>query len=84
LFFKHLLFRLLPYLRKSGKKEGDIESSEVQEKSRAALEYCKHATEYTTANEGKPWQYVLIPHNAVKSNMGFEFLVDKFKLNNEQ
>ncbi|GBE16234.1 type III restriction enzyme, res subunit [bacterium BMS3Abin15] len=62
------------------KKEGDIEISEVQEKSQAALEYCQHATEYTAKNSGKPWAYVLIPHNAVQSNMGFQFLVDKFRM----
>ncbi len=61
------------------KKEGDIESSEVQEKSQAALEYCKFATEYTDRHGGKPWVYVLIPHNAVQSNMGFQFLIDKYK-----
>lgn len=61
------------------KKEGDIETSEVQEKSQAALEYCKYATEYTTHHSGKPWGYVLIPHNAVQSNMGFQYLVDKYK-----
>lgn len=61
------------------KKEGDIESPEVQEKSHAALEYCKHATKYTTQHDGKPWEYILIPHNAVQSNMGFQFLVDKYK-----
>ena len=64
------------------KKEGDMESSEVREKSRAALEYCRFATGYTGRHGGKPWVYVLIPHNAVQSNMGFQFLVDKYKLNN--
>jgi type III restriction enzyme len=61
------------------KKEGDIDTPEVQEKSRSAMEYCEKATEYTTANSGKPWMYVLIPHNDVKSNMGFRFLVDKYR-----
>lgn len=57
------------------KKEGDIESFEVQDKARAALEYCKHASEYTTKNNGKPWKYILIPHGAVQVNMSFGFLV---------
>lgn len=62
------------------KKESDIESVEVQDKSRAALEYCKHATDYTTKNHGKPWKYVLIPHGAVQVNMSFGFLVGRFKV----
>jgi type III restriction enzyme len=60
------------------KKEGDVESPETKEKSQAALEYCKHATEYTTKHGGKPWEYVLIPHGAVQRNMGFRFLVDRY------
>ncbi|KXK28478.1 MAG: hypothetical protein UZ01_02657 [Candidatus Brocadia sinica] len=57
------------------KKEADIESADVQEKAQAALEYCKYATDFTIQNGGKPWKYVLIPHNAVMVNMGFETLV---------
>ncbi|MFH1655849.1 MAG: hypothetical protein ABH954_04500, partial [Candidatus Omnitrophota bacterium] len=60
------------------KKEGDIESSEVQEKLQAALQYCKHATDFTTKNKGKPWKYILIPHNAVLINIGFQSLMDRF------
>jgi len=57
------------------KKEMDIESADVQEKAQAALEYCKYATDFTIPNGGKPWKYVLIPHNAVMVNMSFDTLV---------
>lgn len=60
------------------KKEGDIESLDVQDKSRAALEFCKHATNYTTKNNGKPWKYVLIPHGSVQVNMSFAHLVKQY------
>ena len=60
------------------KKEGDIETPEVQDKARAAIEYCKHATGYTCKNNGKPWKYVLIPHGAVQLNMSFGFLVKQY------
>ncbi len=56
------------------KKIGDIETADVQEKAQAALQYCQHATEFTTQNGGKPWKYVLIPHNAVMLNMSFDVL----------
>jgi type III restriction enzyme len=62
------------------KKEGDMESAEVQDKSRAALEFCKHATDYTTRNNGKPWKYVLIPHGAVQVNMSFNHLVKQYEI----
>ncbi|MCF6157688.1 MAG: hypothetical protein E3K32_03755 [wastewater metagenome] len=57
------------------KKEGDIELTDIKEKAQAAFQYCKYATEYTTQNGGKPWKYVLIPHNVVMMNMGFRTLV---------
>lgn len=57
------------------KKEGDIDSPEVQEKSQAAQLFCANATAFTANNGGKPWIYVLIPHDAVRVNMGFETLV---------
>lgn len=61
------------------KKEGDIETTDVQEKAQAALHYCKHASEFTVANGGKPWKYVLIPHNAVLANMSFDTLMRKYE-----
>lgn len=61
------------------KKEGDIDSAEVKEKANAALEYCSHATEFTAKNAGKPWKYILIPHNAVMINMTFDALVESYE-----
>jgi type III restriction enzyme len=40
------------------KKEMDIESTDVQEKVQAAIEYCKHATAFTIPRRGKPWEYI--------------------------
>ncbi len=60
------------------KQERDLNADEVQEKAVAAQEYCRHATEYMAANGGKPWSYVIIPHNAVLVNMGFLTLAAKF------
>ncbi|MCC6543845.1 MAG: DEAD/DEAH box helicase family protein [Nitrospirae bacterium] len=57
------------------KKEGAIDDQDVQEKSQAALQHCKYATEFTSQNSGKQWKYVLIPHNIVQANMSFNYLV---------
>ena len=62
------------------KKETDMESAEVQEKTSAALLYCRNASEFTAQNGGKPWKYVLIPHNAVMFNMSFGILVRQFEV----
>jgi type III restriction enzyme len=61
------------------KKAVDIPTTEVQEKAKAALEYCKNATDYTTKNGGKPWKYILLPHDSVRLNMGFAHLVGKYE-----
>lgn len=62
------------------KKEGDIDTAEVQEKTQAALLYCRLATQYTKENDGKSWKYVLIPHNAVMVNMSFEILTHQHEV----
>ena len=61
------------------KKEMDIPSKEVQEKAKAALNYCKNALNYTSQNGGKPWKYILLPHSNVSLNMGFEYLAKTFE-----
>lgn len=61
------------------KKEADVDTDDVQEKKNAALVYCKHATDFTTANGGKPWHYLLIPHDVVKPNMTFARFATEFK-----
>ncbi len=61
------------------KKEGDIDTGSVREKAAAAAEYCKHATDFTTGNNGKPWKYVIIPHNAVLANMSFATLAATYR-----
>ncbi len=66
------------------KKEGDIDTADVQEKCRAAFIYCNHATEFTTQNNGKPWKYIMIPHEEVKTNMSFDTLVKNFEWRKEK
>lgn len=60
------------------KKENEMESQDVQDKSRAAQEYCRHASSFTTEHGGKPWKYVLIPHGVVQVNMGLKGLVERY------
>jgi type III restriction enzyme len=62
------------------KKESDIDTSEVQEKAQAALEYCQNATEFNLEHGAKPWKYVLIPHNAVLVNMSFTTLMMSYEV----
>jgi len=43
----------------------------VLEKAKSAIKYCNYALEYTAENEGKPWKYVLIPHDIVAKSSSF-------------
>src|SRR5205807_421260 len=43
----------------------DIESVEVQNKAKAAVKWCEYATIHEKQVGGKPWAYLLIPHDAV-------------------
>ena len=53
------------------KAEKDMSNEVVIEKKRAAEEYCSVVSKVTT----KPWQYVLIPHDAVIRTKQFEFII---------
>ncbi len=63
------------------KKKDDVESEQVQSKAKAALNYCNNATEYNQQIDGKPWKYILIPHDAVKLNMSLQFLFSQHEVN---
>ncbi|AFI87836.1 type III restriction endonuclease subunit R [Aggregatibacter actinomycetemcomitans] len=47
------------------KARTDLESPEVIAKAEAAIQWCKHASEYALQHGGKPWRYGLIPHDEV-------------------
>ena len=61
------------------KKESDISTEEVQQKAKAALEYCYNATEFTTKNNGKPWRYLLLPHNSVSITCDFNHYAKEYE-----
>ncbi|MDF9392589.1 SNF2-related protein [Methylococcus capsulatus] len=50
------------------KARGDINTQEVQAKAAAAVQWCKHASAYTASIQGKPWKYLLLPHDEVKES----------------
>jgi type III restriction enzyme len=56
-------------------------TSEVQEKAKSAVKYCKYATEFTAENNGKPWKYALIPHDKVSKNNSFKGLIIQYIIN---
>jgi len=59
------------------KADNQLEQGEVLEKARAALQYCKYASEHNGKNGGKIWKYLLIPHSEVLPNMSLGYLAAK-------
>lgn len=51
------------------KARSDMESAEVQAKKEAALKWCGHATDHAKSYNGKPWKYMLVPHDIIAENM---------------
>ena len=43
-----------------------------------AVAWCKRASEYAATHRGKPWRYVLIPHDAIAENMTLAGLAKQF------
>ena len=46
------------------KARNEMTHPEVLAKKEVAVKWCELATNHASANSGKPWKYVLIPHDA--------------------
>jgi type III restriction enzyme len=51
------------------KSSAEMADPEVLAKAKAAVEWCQYATEHAKTHGGKPWSYLLIPHDVVTANM---------------
>jgi type III restriction enzyme len=62
------------------KARSDLADADVQAKADAAVTWCQNATEYTQSNGGKPWVYLMIPHDEINEGrrlVDFERFVRK-------
>jgi type III restriction enzyme len=50
------------------KKRDDLKTDEVIAKAAAAVRWCQYASEYAATVGGKPWKYLLIPHDEVRES----------------
>ena len=62
------------------KRADQLASAEVVAKKNAAVEWCKHATEHAKEHAGKPWSYLLIPHDAITGNMTLAGLASRYEV----
>ena len=60
------------------KMRKDLEDGQVLAKKDAAVRWCRHASDHTAKNGGKPWHYLLVPHDAVAENMSIKGLAAQF------
>ena len=47
------------------KKRDDLTTDEVKAKAAAAVRWCKHASDHARSVGGKPWKYLLVPHDEI-------------------
>jgi type III restriction enzyme len=60
------------------KARNEMADPEVLAKRDAAVTWCDLASKHAVNNGGKPWKYVLIPHDAVAENMTLAGLASQF------
>ena len=60
------------------KAENELDDKIVKLKEKAAINYCKNATEINKARKEKTWKYAIIPHDKTDTNMTFKKLVTEF------
>ncbi|HRI00886.1 MAG TPA: DEAD/DEAH box helicase family protein [Saprospiraceae bacterium] len=60
------------------KAESNLQDDDVLQKMTAAKKFCQYASEFTSANGGKKWTYLLVPHSAVSRTISFKFLIAQY------
>ncbi len=58
----------------------DMDVTDVKAKADAAVIWCKNASIFSTQHGGKPWKYLLIPHDVVASNATLTSLVSRYAI----
>ncbi|HEX7320439.1 MAG TPA: DEAD/DEAH box helicase family protein [bacterium] len=56
------------------KAANEMNDAEVLVKAKAAAAWCVHATAHAQKHGGKPWSYLLIPHDAIAENKSMQGL----------
>jgi type III restriction enzyme len=70
---------LLIETKKAQEVAAALESeTDVKAKAEQATMWCKYASEYAKTVGGKPWKYLLVPHDAVAANVTLENLVARY------
>jgi type III restriction enzyme len=60
------------------KASNQMTDGEVLAKKEVAVRWCQQASAHARSYGGKPWTYVLIPHDAIAENMTLEGLANQY------
>lgn len=60
------------------KARNEMDNLQVLAKKDVAVQWCQNASDYMLNHGGKSWQYVLIPHDAIKENMTLQGISDRY------
>ncbi len=60
------------------KATNEMHDADVLAKRDVAIAWCGHASAYTKSYGGKPWKYLLIPHDEIAENMTLDGLVRRY------
>jgi type III restriction enzyme len=61
------------------KRATEMTDEVVLAKARAAMEWCKHASAHARTYGGKPWSYMLIPHDVITASATLDGLTATFR-----
>ncbi|HMO91926.1 MAG TPA: hypothetical protein PKD64_06975 [Pirellulaceae bacterium] len=62
------------------KRANEMTDENVLAKADAAATWCRHATAHARENGGKPWRYLLIPHDQIQDQMTLAGLTARFEV----
>ena len=66
------IYMLEPKMRK------ELDDPVVLAKKDVAVNWCMNASRHAASYNGKPWQYVLIPHDAIAENMTLDVFAKQY------
>ena len=61
------------------KSRAELSAADVIAKRDAAVKWCKQASAHAKTYQGKPWKYLLIPHDVIAENITIEWLAAQFE-----
>ncbi len=61
------------------KRRDEMTAPDVVAKKDVAVKWCKQATAHAKTCSGKPWKYLLIPHDAIAENVTLDWLANQFE-----